>query len=180
MPEGVRGGLLDDLPLFHHQNPVGEIAHHRQVVGDKQIGQAQLFAQLHQQVEDLRLGRNIQRRYRFVADHQPRLEDQRPGNADALALATGKLMGQARQAAARQPHGIEHCEAGLLALARVGLPVQALHPIENALHAVARVKRRVGILKNHLHLTAPAQQRLVLEAGDIASVEFDCATACGQ
>ena len=180
MPEGVRGGLLDDLPLFHDQNPIGEIAHHRQVVGDKQIGQAQLFAQLYQQVKDLRLGRHIQRRHRLVADHQPGLEDQRPGNADTLALATGELVGQTRQTAARKTDGIQHCQACLLALSRVVLSVQALYAVEKGLHAVARVERGVGVLKDHLHLTPPAQQRFALEAGDITPGKFDTAAAGGQ
>ena len=48
--------------------------------------------QLHEQVDDLRLDRDVERRHRLVADEQARLERQRAGDADALALAAGELV----------------------------------------------------------------------------------------
>jgi hypothetical protein len=40
--------LLDDLAGLHHQHPIGQAAHHAHVVGDEQIGQAQLVGELGQ------------------------------------------------------------------------------------------------------------------------------------
>ena len=45
-----------------------------------------------QQIDDLRLDRHVERRHRLVADDQLRLEDHRPRDADALALAAGELV----------------------------------------------------------------------------------------
>ena len=56
------------------------------VVGDEQVGQAELALELLEQVEDLRLDRHVERGDRLVADDEVRLEDERPGDADALAL----------------------------------------------------------------------------------------------
>ena len=53
----------------------------RQVVGDEQIGQAEPVLQVEQQVEDLRLHRDVERRDRLVGD------DQRSGSsASARAM----------------------------------------------------------------------------------------------
>jgi hypothetical protein len=51
---------LDDLAQIHHRDAMGEMAHHAQIVRDKQDRQAQPLLQLQQQVEDLRLHRDIQ------------------------------------------------------------------------------------------------------------------------
>ena len=65
---------------------------HAQVVGDEQVGQAELALQILQDVQHLRLDGNIQRRDRLVADDELRAQGQGAGNADALALAAGKLV----------------------------------------------------------------------------------------
>ena len=59
---------------------------HREVVGDKQAGQFQLVLQVHQRIDDLGLDRDIEPRHRLVADDQLRVQCERAGNADALAL----------------------------------------------------------------------------------------------
>ena len=50
-------------------------------------------AEAFEQVEDLRLHRDVEGRHRLVADDELRLGDHRPGDGDALALATGELVG---------------------------------------------------------------------------------------
>ncbi len=69
-----------------------DVAHHRQVVGDEQVGQSEPALQLLQQVDDLRLDRDVERRDRLVADDEVGLDRQRPGDADALALAARELV----------------------------------------------------------------------------------------
>ena len=48
----VAGADLDDLAEVHHRHPVGDVAHHRQVVGDEEVGEAELVLQLLEQVHD--------------------------------------------------------------------------------------------------------------------------------
>ena len=48
--------------------------------------------QVLQQVDDLRLDRDVERGDRLVADDQLGIDRERPGDADALALAAGELV----------------------------------------------------------------------------------------
>ena len=54
--------------------------------------QAEAVLQILEQVDDLRLDRHVERRDRLVADDELRLAGERPGDADALALAAGELV----------------------------------------------------------------------------------------
>ena len=78
---------LDDTAEIHHRDPARDVAHDAEIVRDEQIGQPELGLEVLQEVENLRLDRNIQRRDRFVADDEARVERQRPGDAHALSLA---------------------------------------------------------------------------------------------
>ena len=62
------------------------------IVRDKQIREAEPRLEIAQQVEDLRADRHNERRYRLVEHDKPRLQRERAGDCDALALAAGKFM----------------------------------------------------------------------------------------
>ncbi len=51
----------------------------------------ELVAQVLQQVDHLRLHRDVERRDGLVADEQARLDRERPRDPDPLALASGEL-----------------------------------------------------------------------------------------
>ena len=55
-------------PQVHHQDLVGDMPYHRQIVGDEHISQALLLLQILKQIENLGLDRNIQGGHRLVAD----------------------------------------------------------------------------------------------------------------
>jgi hypothetical protein len=76
---------------------------HRHVVGDEQEGELHLCLQVEQQIDHLRLDRDIERRDAFVGDDHLRLERQRARDADALALAAGELVRIAVAMSAGQP-----------------------------------------------------------------------------
>jgi hypothetical protein len=57
---------LDDLAEVHHRHPVGHVAHHRQVVGDEQIGEVAFALQVLEQVDHAGLDRHVERRDRLV------------------------------------------------------------------------------------------------------------------
>ena len=44
--------------------------HQPEIVRDEQVGQLQSLLEIHQQVDDLRLHRHVQRRDRFVGDDE--------------------------------------------------------------------------------------------------------------
>ena len=59
---------LDDPAEVHHEHVVGDQLDHRQVVRDEDVGDAGLLLQVHEQVEHLRLDRDVERRNRLVGD----------------------------------------------------------------------------------------------------------------
>ena len=71
--------------------------HEPQIVRDEQIGQLQPLLQIHQQVDHLRLHRDVERRDRLVGDDERRIERERARQADPLALAAAELVRVARQ-----------------------------------------------------------------------------------
>ena len=64
------GGLLDHLARVHDGDAVSQLSHQRQVVGDEDHGEAELFTQLVEQVDDLLLDGHVQRRRRLVGQDQ--------------------------------------------------------------------------------------------------------------
>ena len=85
-------GGLDDTAQVHHRDTVRDVFHHGEVVRNEDIGQPEPVLQIAQQVQDLRTDRDIQRRYRLVADDEFGLDCERPGDGDALALTAGEFV----------------------------------------------------------------------------------------
>ncbi len=74
MPENIlRGSVLHKVSQIHNAHRIGNMLHHTQIVGDKQVGQLILLLQVLQKVNDLCLNGHIQSRHRLVADHELRI-----------------------------------------------------------------------------------------------------------
>ena len=93
---------LDHLAEVHDGDPVGDLADHREVVGDEHVGRAELVLEVLEQVDDLRLDRHVERRDGLVGDDQLRSQRERPGDADPLALAAGELVREAARVLGRE------------------------------------------------------------------------------
>ena len=63
-----------------------------EVVADEQIGEAPVTLELMQQVEDLRLHRDVEGAGRFVEHDELGIEGEGSGDGDALPLPSGELM----------------------------------------------------------------------------------------
>ena len=83
---------LDDPAEVHHRDPVADVADDRQVVGDEQVRQPEPALEPLEQVDDLRLDRDVEGADRLVGDDEVRVEGERPGDADALPLAARELV----------------------------------------------------------------------------------------
>jgi hypothetical protein len=88
----VGGTDFHDPAEIHHGDPVAEVLHDRDVVRDQHQREAELLLEVGQEVENLRLDRDIERTDGFVRDDQARIADQRARDADALALAAGEFV----------------------------------------------------------------------------------------
>jgi len=101
------GTFLDDAPEIHHRDAIGNAPHHREVVCDEQIGEAQLALQILQQVDDLRLNRNVQRRDRLVQNQQPWRQRQCARETNSLPLPAGEFPRIASESGAREANELE-------------------------------------------------------------------------
>ena len=81
-----RRATLHDLALVHDNQLVGDPPHDAQVMRDKQNRQRQLLLQFQQQVDDLRLYRDIQCADGFIANQHFGPVGQRPRDCHSLAL----------------------------------------------------------------------------------------------
>ena len=84
-----RGAGLDHLPGIHHRDAIGEIADQGEVVGDEKDAHAHIAPQFHQQIHDLRLDGDVERRGRLVGDEKFRFAGQCHGDHDPLLHAAG-------------------------------------------------------------------------------------------
>ena len=132
------------------------MAHDGQVVGDEQVGQAEPVLQVLQQVEHLGLDGHVEGRDGLVADDQLGVEGDGPGDADALALPAGELVGVAALVLggeAYQRQQLRH-------------PVTGVHPVdderlaEDRADGLAGIEAGVGILEDDLHLPAQLPEPL--------------------
>ena len=108
---------LDHAPGVQHGDAVGDRADHLHLVGDDDDGDAELAVDPLQQREDVggRLG--VERAGRLVGEQDVGLGRERPGDADALLLAAGELVGIAPRLVG-QPDEVEQLGDPLLALVR--------------------------------------------------------------
>ena len=67
-------------------------SHQPQIVRDEEVRELQPLLQIHQQVDHLRLHRDVERRHRLVEDDERRVERERARQADALPLAAAELV----------------------------------------------------------------------------------------
>jgi hypothetical protein len=84
---------LDNGAAVQDVHAVDDLAHDREVVRDEQVAEPELVAKRVEQVEDLRLDRDVEGRDRLVADEELRLQRERAGNGDALAFSTRECDG---------------------------------------------------------------------------------------
>ena len=70
---------LDDRAQIHDRDARRDLAHHAQIMGDEDIGEVEPLLQIGQQVDDLRLHRDIERRDRLVERRSARARARSPG-----------------------------------------------------------------------------------------------------
>lgn len=113
---------------------------------------------------------------RLVGDDELGLHRQSPGDADALALAAGELMGVAIGLLGTEAYPLQQVDRLLLRLRFAGTQLVEEHRLGEDLHdLLAWVEGGIGVLEDHLHLPADGAHLLGLEAGDVTPVKRDLA-----
>ncbi len=121
-------------------------------MGDKEVGDAALFLQMAQKVQDLGADGHIQCRDGLVGDDEFRLHDEGPGDADALALAARELVGEAGRKFGQQAHIQQRLTDFFVPLGggEVGPDVHQALAYDVA-HLGALVQGGLGVLEYHLN-----------------------------
>ena len=159
--------LLDDLAALHHADPVGELAHDAEIVGDEQHRHAEPRLDVFQELQDLRLHRDVERGGRLVGDQQIGLVGERHGDHHALALAAGQLVRIAAEPPRRVGNAdlVEQFEdAGARRLAGNAL-MQQQNFADLLLDRVQRIERRHRLLENDGDVVAAHLADLALRHG---------------
>ncbi len=167
---------LDDAAEIHHRDAMADMAHHGEIVGDEDVGEAEPLLQFLEQVHDLRLDRDVERRHRLVAEDQRRLQGQRAGDADALALSAREFMRIAVGHIGQQAHHVEQL-GDLLAIggASTGQAVDLERFADDLRHLHARVQRTERILVDHLHASPDRPHAGTVVIGNVLTLEHDLA-----
>ena len=78
---------LDDAALMHDHDPVGDLGDDAKIMGDQQHAHPALTLEPGDQLEDLALRGDVERRGRLVGDQQMRFQRHRHRDHHALALS---------------------------------------------------------------------------------------------
>ena len=166
-------GQLGDPAEVHHRHPVADVLDDAHVVGDEDVGQPELALELLEQVQDLRLDRDVERRHRLVADDEVGLEDERAGDADALALAAGELVRVAPRVVRLEADQVHHLGDLLPPLGVAAEAVDAQALADAVADRRPRVEAGVRILEDDLHPPPVGLEGGALERGQLRAVELD-------
>ena len=110
-------GELDDLAEVHDRDAVRDVLDHREVVRDEEVGEARAPLEGAEQVQHLGLHRYVEGRDRLVRDDDGRLERERAGDPEPLALPAGELVGVAVEVLEAKPGAREHLRDPVVLLA---------------------------------------------------------------
>ena len=165
----LRRALLHDPAQVHDGHAVGHVPGEPEVVGHHEDPHVGLAHELQHQRQDLPADRGVEARHRLVGHEQARVQDHRPGDDHALALAARDLVRVAGeellgrpQARAREPLGHE-----LLLVAGQLLDAHALgHGLVDRLPGVQRTR---GVLEDHLRGAPVLAQRAAVVAERLAA-----------
>src|SRR3954447_2156888 len=177
--DAVAIGDLDDLAEVHHRDLGAEVPHDREVVGDEQERDAELLLDALEQVDHLGLDRHVERRDRLVGHQQLGVEGEGPGDADALTLAAGELVGEPVVVLGVEADDLEQLLDPVEDLVLRDDVVDAQRSAHDRSDRVPRVERGVGVLEDHLDLAAQRLEVTLADLGDVVALEDDV-TAGGR
>nr|WP_236637981.1 hypothetical protein [Mangrovicoccus ximenensis] len=167
--------LLDDLAEIHHRHVIGDMAHHLQVVADEEIGQVQLALDFPQQLQHLAAHRDVERSGRLVEQHHLGIDRDRPGDADALALAAAELVRITAEMFVAEPDQPQQFRDARRPVGGGQRQVQPERLVEHLADRHARVQRGIRVLEHHLQAAVHARELPRVEPPDIVAVQHDLA-----
>ena len=164
---------LDDPAEVHHRDAIRDVADDREIVGDEHVGEVELALQLDQQVQHLRLDRDVERGDRLVRDDELRLQHEGPREPDALPLAATELVRVSAGRLGRHADALEHLVDGRVAVLAGSDPVDTEAFRDQVADLHPGVERADGVLEDDLHVAAHPLHVTSAEPDEIDAVEGD-------
>ena len=162
---------LDDTAEVHHHHAIRQMLDDAEVVADEQIREVELLAQVHEQIENLRLDRHVERGHGFVAHQHRRLHRKRTSNADALALTAAELVRITRAQCRVETRTFELRAHIVVKPGAIHEAVNACRFAHDFIDAQTRVQARIRVLENHLHGQARSVLFLRRHVREVATVD---------
>src|SRR5688572_14164761 len=110
MNDLLRLADLDDAPEVHDRDAIADVLYHAEIVRDEQVCQAELLLKVLEQIEDLCLHRDVERRHRLIANNELRLHRKRARDTETLPLAAAELVRVAGDSRGRKADDIQELE----------------------------------------------------------------------
>ena len=173
----VRVCDLDELAAVHHGDAVAHMPHGGEVVRDEEVREPETALKIHQEVEDLRPDRDVERRHRLVADDQRGVGRKGAGDRHALALPTGELERPPLAEVGTETHELEQLgdAATVPPLLTAAQQHQGLG--DDLLDRHQGVERVTGVLEHHLD-PAPLLDRETCSSGFETTSSEDDLSPC--
>jgi hypothetical protein len=170
-------GELDDAAEIHDGDTGGDVLDDRKIVADEHVGELELAAQVHEQVEDLRLNRDVEGGGWLVADHDLGPHHKGAGDGNALALAARQFARIAVGETGRQPDALQHLDNRAPPLRGGSYTVHLQGKRDDGGDAAARIERGVGVLEDRLDA---AGHSAAVEDLEVGTVDLDAPGARRQ
>ena len=170
------GGEFDDLAEVHHRDAVAHVARDGEVVGDVEVADVELDAELEHEFHDRDADRDVEHGGGLVGHHELWVDDEGTRDGDALPLASGKFVGVAVDVGGSRAQADALEEFGDRVLPfLVGRQALYGHRLGDGVEdGPAGVERFVGVLEDHLD---PLAEGLLLGAVDVGDVDVLLAVA---
>ncbi len=169
--EVVRRRRFHDHAEVHDGDSIRDVVHDAEVVRDEDVRELKLVLEVVEQVDDLRLDRDVECRDRLVGDDQLGAQRERARDADPLALAAGELVREAVDVLRGEPDHLEQLPDLLANLVAASVAVDLERVGDDLPDALAWIERRVRVLEDHLQLAPVGTKLGARQARDVVAAE---------
>ncbi len=168
---GSAGPISTMRPRYITATRVADLGDDREIVRDVEVRERVVALQVLQEIDDLRLHRDVERGHRLIADDEVGSDRECAGDADPLALAARELVRISLRELGAEPDLAEGLPDTIVGFAAVGDFMDDEPFTDRVAHRAARIERRIRVLKDELHALPQAAKRLGAERQHIRSIE---------
>ena len=166
---------LDDPAEVHDGDHVADDSHHMEIVTDEQVGESQAFFEVEQEIDDLRLNRDIEGAGGLIRNDEIGLDTQGASDEESLTLSARELVRVSVDDIGAESDALTQSRDALWDSGLLAYPMHCQSFSECVRHGLPRVERGKRILGYELHASPHWAQRPSRHVGDISPRKDDSA-----